>query len=112
MYENVRFSVARALQQERKKINKTDKIAYIRDDLKKHDDGSSFKEKYEEAKREHNLENKEGIIVDLSLSKKIEENNELDRLVEERLAHNPLLKEILEDRNIIKLIEEEEKIKK
>ena len=101
MYENVRFSVARELQRERKKVGKTDKIAYIRNDLKKHDDGSSFKEKYEEAKRESNLENKEGVIIASSLSKKFEENNELDRLVEERLSHNPLLKDILEHNNNI-----------
>ncbi|PRR82616.1 hypothetical protein [Clostridium vincentii] len=95
MYERIRFSVARELEIERRKISKTNKISFIKTDLKKHDDGSSFKEKYEEAKREINLEDKEGVIVSSSLSKKIEENKELERLVEEKLVQNPLLKEIL-----------------
>lgn len=108
MYDNVRFTVASALERERKKVNKTDKISGIKNDLKKHDDGSSFKEKYEEAKREHNLENGEGVIISKSLSNKIEENKELERLVEERLAHNPLLNSILNESSITSLNEEEE----
>jgi len=110
MYDNVRFTVASALERERKKVNKTDKIPGIKNDLKKHDDGSSFKEKYEEAKREHNLENGEGVIISESLSNKIEENKELERLVEERLAHNPLLNDILKDSNSKTPKDEEEKI--
>lgn len=112
MYDNVRFTVARALELERKKVKKADKTSSIRTDLRKYDDGSSFKEKYEEAKKENNLDNGEGVIVSSSLSNKIEENKELERLVEERLAHNPLLNDILKDSNTKTPKDEEEIIGK
>lgn len=106
MYDNVRFTVATALERERKKVNKSDGISSVRTDFKKHDEGSSFKEKYEEAKREHTPENKDGIVIDSSLSKRIQENKVMERLVEERFAHNPLLNDILKDK-ISKTMREE-----
>ena len=63
-------------------------------------------------KENSNLENGEGVIISSSLSNKIEENKELERLVEERLAHNPLLNEILKDSNSKTPKDEEEKIEK
>lgn len=110
MYENIRFSVIDSIQRERKKVNKTNKVSEIRNDLKEHDDKSSFKDKYEEVKRERKLIKEEDIIVDSSLSQKLEENKKLERLIEDRLAHNPLLSEVL-NKNIITPLKDEEEIK-
>lgn len=112
MYDNVRFTVARELELERKKVKKADKTSSIRTDLKNHDDGSSFKRKYEEAKKENNLDNGEGVIISSSLSKKIEENKKIERLVEERIVHNPVLNNILKDSNSTPQKDEEKKIEK
>jgi hypothetical protein len=97
MYDNVRFTVANALDRERKKVNKSDKISNVRTDFKKHDEGSGFKETYEEAKRKHNIESEDAVIIDSSLSKKIEENKVIEKLVDERIMHNPLFNEIFND---------------
>ena len=97
MYDNVRFTVANALDRERKKVNKSDKISKVRTDLKKHDDGADFKETYEEAKRKHNIKSEDAVIMDSSLSKKIEENKVIRKTCRERIIHNPLLNEIFND---------------
>jgi len=110
MYDNVRFTVANALERERKKVIKADRISSTRTDLKKQNDGSSFKEKYEEIKKERKLVNEEDVVVASSLNEKIEENKKLERLIEERLAHNPLLSEVL-NKSIITPLKDEEEIK-
>ncbi|MDD6794753.1 MAG: hypothetical protein PUE01_04985 [Clostridiaceae bacterium] len=101
MYDNMNFSVASILEDERKKVTKCNNISFVRRENSRQDEKS--KEPFEKIKNEIMQTKNEDVIVESSLTGKIEENKVLEKLVREKILENQSLKDILSDEVLSKL---------